>query len=79
VVVSDTVLLFVLLVVLVHRAQSPDTCSALLVFWIASVFARINTQGPEGGTVDQSTSGDPPRSDGGRPEAGQATVTAGSR
>jgi hypothetical protein len=31
VVVSDTVLPFVLLIVLLHRAQSPDICSALLI------------------------------------------------
>jgi hypothetical protein len=86
VVVSDTVLLFVLLIVLLHRAQSPDTYSALLVFWFASVFARINTQDSESGAVDQSTSGNPASGDDQRPEAraglgtpGQAMVTEASR
>ncbi|MGD0313425.1 MAG: hypothetical protein ABSC90_13305 [Acidimicrobiales bacterium] len=62
-VVSDTVLLFVLLIVLMHRAQSPDTYSALLDFWFASVFARYNTQGPGFGAGDESNAGAPGRSD----------------
>jgi hypothetical protein len=82
VVVSDTVLLFVLLVMPLHRAQSPDTDSALLGLWIASVFARYNTQGSGFGANGQSTAGAPVRSDCPDEEAGmpgQAMVTASSR
>ena len=94
VVVSDTVLLFVLLIVLVHRAQSPDTYSALLLSGLrrcspgstpktpnAEPWISLPPAPPSEAMVGGPS---PPRrarsqATPARVQAAQATVTAGSR